>query len=91
MKKYNKNWKRKPRPEWKDFRNEDLFLCHKCNDWFPWFLYCIGKNIALNNYEDNTYKYMNNDKDRGGRIWACNYCINKILYNNNMIIIDEKY
>jgi len=89
----NKVWKRKPRddpPEYTKFRNEDLFLCHNCKDWLPWFKYCNGKIIALSDIDtdsDNIYEYMNDDKDRGGRRWACDNCIDKILYDNNIITI----
>jgi ribosomal protein S11 len=32
---------------------------------------------------------MNDEKDRGGRTWACNLCIEKILYNNKIITITD--
>jgi len=90
----NKKWERKPRedpPKMKKFRNEDLFLCHNCKGWFPWFQYCDGKIIALPDTDsDNTYAYMNDDEDRGGRRWACDYCIEKILYENNIITITNE-
>ena len=66
----NKKWERKPcddHPEWKKFRNEDLFLCHNCKGWFPWFKYGDGKIITLPDIDsNNTYAYMNDDEDRGG-------------------------
>ncbi len=83
----NKEWKRIPHIEWKEHRNEDLFLCHKCNNHLPWFYFCIGKNICINDMNDNTYKYMNDEYDRGCRQWACDNCIKNILYNEKLIII----
>lgn len=87
----NKKWESKPcidPPEWKEFHMGDLFLCHKCKGWWPWFKFCNGKIIALpDTNSSNTYDYMNDDKDRGGRRWACDYCIDKILYDNNIITI----
>ena len=88
----NKPWKRKHHPEWKEHRIEDLFLCHTCKDWYPWFNFTMGKKIALHdnsNYDDITYAYMNDEEDRGGRTWACNLCIEKILYNNKIITITD--
>ena len=89
----NKKWERKPRdlPEWAKFRIEDLFLCHNCKGWFPWFKFCDGKIIALPDTDsNNTYAYMNDDKDRGGRRWACDYCIEKILYESKIITITNE-
>ena len=87
----NIKWERKPRedpPEWSEFRIEDLFFCHNCKGWLPWFKFRQGKLIAFPDTEsDNTYDYMNDDEDRGGRRWACDYCIDKILYDNNIITI----
>ena len=44
------------------------------------------KIIALCDSID-TYEYMNDDEDRGGKRWACDNCIDKILYYNNIITI----
>jgi hypothetical protein len=33
---------------------------------------------------------MNDDEDRGGRRWACDYCIKKILYKSNIITITNE-
>jgi len=33
---------------------------------------------------------MNDDIDRGGRKWACNFCMEKILYENSIITITNK-
>jgi len=67
----NKEWKRKPRAEnnMKNNRIEDLFMCHNCNIWLPWYKFTVGKKISLpdNDYKENTYSYMNDDKCRGGR------------------------
>ena len=43
-----------------------------------------------NSNGDNTYKYMNDIEDRGGRRWCCNYCIDKIMYNNKLITITDR-
>jgi len=87
----NNKWERKPRqdnPKFKDIKKKDLFLCHKCKGWWSWFIYDKGKILALNdNNSDNTYDYMNDDEDRKGQRWACNYCIDKLLFDNNMITI----
>ena len=83
-----KAWNRKPCEEWKEFSNEDLFLCHNCNGQWPWYKYCNGQKIALDDTcLNNTYLYMNDDKNREGIRWSCDYCIDKILYDNNIIII----
>jgi len=84
----NKAWERKPsdNPEWAKYEIEDLFLCHKCKGWFSYLYYNQGKIIALCD-RIGTYEYMNDDEDRGGRRWACNYCMDKILYDNNIITI----
>ena len=90
----NKKWERKPRedpPEWAKFRIEDLFLCHNCKGWFPWFKYCVGQKIVFpNTNSDNTYEYMNDNEDRGGRRWACDDCIKKLLYESKIITITNE-
>jgi hypothetical protein len=88
----NKAWERKPHdnPEWREYRNEDLFLCHVCNCWQPWFSFCKGATLIVKDADD-TYKYMNDDKDRGGYRWACDTCINKILYSNYIITITDEH
>ena len=86
----NKVWERKPdnNPEWAKHKIEDLFLCHKCNGQFRSHTYEYGKIIALCDSDSiSTYEYMNDDEDRGGRRWACDNCIDKILYDNNIITI----
>lgn len=88
-------WPRRPhsRYESKEFRNEDLFECHHCKQFFPWFKFTKGRNLALHisNYTgDDTYRYMNDDKDRGGRRWACDYCILYDCTNNLILIQNEK-
>ena len=86
----NKSWKRKPNPDFKDARIEDLFVCHTCKDWYPWFLFTTGKLLVFKNEKtDITYAYMDDREDRGGRTWACNLCIDKILYNNKIINITD--
>lgn len=93
--KSNLLWERKPHPNWGDDPIEDLFLCHNCNGWWPYYKYDNGKEVALNkcawawNTEGRTYSFMNDDKDRGGRRWACNYCVDKILYDNNIITVTD--
>jgi len=89
---YNIKWQRKPCDdpiEWKEFRDEDLFLCHNCKGWWPYYKYTQGKIFEFGD-DDNTYKFINDNKDRGGRKWACNYCMEKILYENNIITITNK-
>jgi hypothetical protein len=87
----DKPWKRKPRnePNFKDHRIEDLFYCHTCKEYYPWFSFCKGKIFVFsgNDNDDNTYEYMNDIKDRGGYQWSCDICIDKILYNNKIITI----
>jgi len=84
----NKAWERKPRDTWEDCRYEDLFLCHNCKGWWSSRCYSKGKIIALPDTDsNNTYAYMIDDEDRGGRRWACDYCMDKILYDNNIITI----
>ena len=83
----NKPWERKPHDTWPEFRDEDLFLCHKCNGWWSWPCYNKGRILALPYDKFNTYLYMNDDEDRVGIRWSCNYCLDKILYYNNIITI----
>jgi hypothetical protein len=87
----NLKWERIPcinPPEWAKFPKEDLFLCHNCKNWFPWIYYGNGKFLAIPHKGDfNIYAYLNDDKDREGRRWACDFCIDKILYIDNNIII----
>ena len=87
----NKPWSRKPREEieFKDHKIEDLFLCNTCNKWFPWFKYTKGCKCAEFREEDR-YRLLNDDIDRGGRKWSCDYCIDKILYNNKIITITNE-
>lgn len=33
---------------------------------------------------------MNDDKDRGGRRWVCDWCIEKILYESKIITITNE-
>ena len=87
-----KEWTRKPHDIWKDDRIEDLFLCHNCNSWYPWFNYCKGAQLAIHKkiHECNeTYRYMNDEHDRRCKKWACDLCIEQLLEEKNMIIIDE--
>ena len=88
----NKKWERKPRdqPIFREHRNEDGFLCHKCKQYWPWFLFDHGKKLFIPNNIDNVYAYMNDDLDRGGRIWACNFCIDKVCSNNSICLIYDK-
>ena len=68
-----------------------ILLNGKTIVWYPWFLYCKGKILVLDTNPENTYEYMNDDKDRAGCRWACDYCVEKILYDNNIITVtDEK-
>ena len=84
----NKKWERKPCKEFKEHRDEDLFKCHTCNNWIPWFYYTDGKKLAVGGDDGNdTYKFMNDDDDRGGRQWSCNNCIDKFLHKNKLITI----
>lgn len=87
-----KKWKRKPRAEekFKNYRYEDLFLCCSCKDWASWFHYTKGADIIGFNTDD-TYEYLNDDMDRGGREWACNNCIYDLLYENGLIIIRDEF
>ena len=91
MDKMNKPWKRKPsdNPNWKEFRIEDIFQCHHCKEYYPWMHFGKGKILALGGNDDNTYKYLDDSEDRGGRRWACDTCIDKILYNNKLITITD--
>ena len=89
--KMNKPWKRKPSTEYifKDHRIEDLFQCHHCAEYYPWMHFGKGKILALGGNDDNTYKYLDDSEDRGGRRWACDTCIDKILYNYKLITITD--
>ena len=86
-------WERKPHflLEYTDDRIEDSFLCHTCNQWYPWYKFCIGKTLAFGyTNTENTYLYMDNELDRGGVKWACDCCIKKILYYNKIITVTDK-
>lgn len=87
----NKPWKRKCRDEdnFRDFRNEDLFVCHTCKKYYPWFCFCKGCVFIFRGDGSCTYEYMNDNKDRGGRQWSCDRCIDKILHNNKIITIRD--
>ncbi len=87
----NKPWERKPNkdPDFTEYRVEDLFQCHNCKKYYHWVNFCKGKVLALGGNADNTYDFMDDNEDRGGRIWACDDCIDKILYNNNIITIRD--
>ena len=91
----DKPWTRKPRDDelFKHDRTEDLFLCHTCQEWYPWFHYGKGSDMIfgnLNNTNTFTYSLLNDDEDRGGYRWSCDICINKILFENNIITITNK-
>jgi hypothetical protein len=60
-----KKWKRKPKPRigFEKFHIEDLFLCDECKEWYPWFLYIIGKEIMLCHTDCETYELMNDEED----------------------------
>ena len=38
---------RKPCERWPDVKEEDLFRCIKCNDWYPWFKYRNSYDILV--------------------------------------------
>ncbi len=88
--KMNIKWKRKSNDDLllKDFPIEDLFLCNNCSNWYPWFHFCLGAHIVVPN-DNNVYALMNDDEDRGERKQSCDYCIEKILYDNNLITITD--
>ena len=75
-----KPWPRKPinNPELQGFRNEDLFKCIKCKKWFQWVCFVTGKeylySVKTDEPFDSTYLYMNDEYDRGGKVWACDKC-----------------
>ena len=89
--KMNKPWKRQPRTEhiFKEHRIEDLFQCHHCTEYYSWMHFRKGKILALSGNDDNTYEYLDDSEDRGGRRWACDICIDKILYNYKLITITD--
>lgn len=86
----NPVWERKPRedpPHFKEHRMEDLFRCHTCNKWFPWFIFSKGKTVLFGESTstesiDRTYQLMNDENERGGKRWACNYCIDGALHHH---------
>ena len=70
--------------------NSDLFLCHKCSYWLEWVYFCKGMVLVLEDFdEDNTYQYMNDDRDRDGCLWACDNCIQNVLDNNKLILYNK--
>lgn len=82
----NKKWERIPDERYLEYRIDDNFLCHECNQYIGWYQFTLGAKIAIG-CDTHVYKYMNNEEDRGGRIWACNKCILKTLYNRKLIQI----
>jgi hypothetical protein len=85
-----KPWPRKPsnNSDWVQFRNEDLFKCIKCKIWFPWFHFETGKEYLLFSKDvpcNATYLYMNDEYDRGGKMWACDKCFDECIENNRLI------
>lgn len=85
----NKDWKRKPRsePTFKDHPIEDLFHCHTCKEYYPWMKFHKGNIFLFGGNGDNTYEYMDDIQDRGGRQWSCDMCIDKILHATQIITI----
>jgi hypothetical protein len=83
-------WKRKPNVVCPEDPREDLFFCHKCGESWPWFLYTKG---GLHEFEDHSvdqmYYLLNDDKNRGGLKWACNYCIDSMFRYHSMIEYDS--
>lgn len=88
----NKKWERKPSDNvnWKEKRVEDLFKCHICKNWYPWFKFCKGKVISFGDKEENTYSLMNDEEDRGGYKWSCDMCLDKFLFQNKIITITDR-
>jgi hypothetical protein len=66
-------WRRAPRPEWKEHREEDLFHCFKCKTWRPWFYYTMAGDAGHpESYLDFEKMYYEDD---GGWVHACNECV----------------
>lgn len=84
--KRNKPWVRIPSKKYPDCRDEDLFLCHHCKNYWSYISFYLGTDIALKG-DNNVYRLMNNEEDRGGRVWACDYCIKNTLFNHKLIQI----
>ena len=84
--KRNKPWIRIPSKDYPDCRDEDLFLCHHCKKYYPYYDFDLGINIESHGKND-VYRLMNNEDDRGGRVWACNNCITNTLFNDKLIQI----
>ena len=68
---------------------EDYFKCHKCHEWYPWYYFTKGYRLAFqfSTDDDNTFAYISGEKDRGGRRWACNTCVYKIVCDYNILIV----
>ena len=84
----SKTWERKPHDDarFSEFRMEDLFLCHLCKEWYPWFIFCKGKMLFIDNNDNDIYSLMVNESHRDGKRWACDYCINICIKKHNIII-----
>jgi hypothetical protein len=85
-------WDRKPSEINYNSSIENLFLCHLCNNWYNWSKFKKGCLFEFGMFykfdpDVDTYKYMNDDKDRRGVRWSCDYCFDNILYKNRNIII----
>jgi len=82
-------WDRRPSSEWPDERREDLFHCHSCNRWFPWFKFVNGHYTIFSSGRD-VYEIMNGD-DLGGHRWACDLCIYRVLRMEKLITITDTH
>lgn len=61
-----------------DFKDDYEFKCMKCNTWYPNFGYTMGLGAEM---EDSTLiEYI----VEGGHIWACDFCIMKLCYDNKL-------
>ena len=69
-------WKRKPRDEWPEHRNEDLFQCYKCNTWRPWFGFTMAAPRRVKSYTD--FEAILDDD--GGYLHTCNECTKALCW-----------
>ena len=73
-------WPRKPRcgSKFKEHRIEDIFECHVCKQWYPWFKYSNSAAAAFGFESKGIYDAMDNYNEHGHR-WACDVCTRDLL------------
>ena len=76
-------WPRKAQEGYEDDYMEDLFACHRCNDWYPWF--CFTRLAPKEGCD--VYALMVDDESFRGTVrWACDTCFANVLVQERLIL-----